>query len=433
MNTAPRRTAPGRPSAHNTTPYNTSPHKRYATALIRHFILIALFFPAFYSYYQHVYYQDLSFMTVIALMTIVHVFTKFRLDFHKHKYSVIILAATLALYVATAFINYRRYPVFFWRMEPLNILIAVLFFLSLLLVRRDSDIVSDSIIRFAMGAMLVHNIIGILYRLTGGSKFYMQSLFYEATQITETNRSFSWMYYDAGEYALILLLTMAFFMTYKRMFKNPYLYRSAQAVFILCMLFTNASIYYLATALLFGGDLVHSLLRKRTNPGRNDAQTSPGTDRLRSLLPYSYPVATLLYGTGIFLLTRLLDSLRTKVLIWKSTWDILQETPEGFYAGFGVLPYTVPGVDIPVVQAQNTFLNHMLRHSLGTGLVFALLIGVILVLAFLKKPNYRSLGILLAILLPINLDFGLQTLHLPYVLFLIYCIFFRQGEKTNAL
>ncbi len=439
MTTTPRRTTPYNTTSGNTVSHNTAadrpstprlpaersaphtmpPHKRYAAALIRHFILIALFFPAFFTKFQHVYYQDMSFMTIIALMLTIHILFKFRLDFRRHKYSVIILTCTLVLYIATAVINYRRYPVFFWRTEPLNILIAVLFFISLLLIRQEADMVSDKVIRFAMGAMLVHNVIGIIYRLTGGAKFYMQTFYYEALQVSETGGIFSWMYYDAAEYALILLLTMAFFMTYKRMFKNPYLYWAAQGVFILCMLLTNVKIYYLATVLLFGGDFVHSLLKNRAN--------------LRKYLPYTYPVAVLLFGAGMLLLNRILDSLHTKALIRKTTWDILQETPEGFYAGFGALAYQVPGVDIPVVQAQNTFLNHMLRHSLGTGLVFALLISVILILAFLKKPNYRSLGILFAILLPLNLDFGLQTLHLPYVLFLIYCIFFRQGEKTNAL
>lgn len=398
---------------------NTSPRKRYAAALIRHFILISLFFPAFYTKFQHVYYQDLSFMTVIALMMTVHIFSKFRLDLRKHKYTVPVLAAVLTLYMVTAILNFKRYPVMYWWTEAFNILIAVAFFLSLLLVRKETDIVSDGAIRFAIVAMTVHNMAAIIFRLCGGSKFYMQTFYYEFTKISETNRTFSWLYYDASEYALILLLTIAFFMTYKGMFKTPYLYWGAQALCIICMLLTNVSIYYLATALLFGGDLLHSILKKK--------------EHLQRFLPFSYPVITLLFGFGIYLLTRTVDAFRTKALIWQSTWDFLKETPEGLYVGFGVLNIPIPGIDTPVLQAQNTFLNHMLRHSLGTGLVYTLLIATILLLTFLKKPNMRSLGILLAILLPITLDFGLQTLHLPYVLFLLYAIFYRKGEKDHAL
>lgn len=419
--------------AERTTSHNLPPHKRYANSLIRHFVLVALFFPAFFTKFQHVYYQDMSFMSIIALMLTINILFKWRLDLSKHKYSVIILTATLALYIATAVTNYRRYPVMFWRTEPLNILIAVGFFISLLLVRQDTEYISDRFIRFTMGAMLVHNIIGIIYRLFGGAKFYMQTFYYEALQIDEAGGIFSWMYYDAAEYALILLLTMAFFMTYKRMFKNPLLYWSSQGVFILCMLLTNVSIYYLATALLFGFDFLYSAVNKRITLSNPDNAQADSHTRLQEYLPYTYPIAALLYGAVIILCLRLSETLSTKPAIWKGAWDLLQETPEGFYVGFGVLTYTVPDVDMPVIQAQNTFLNHMLRHSLGTGIAYALLIGSILILAFIKKPNYRSLGILLAVLLPLNLDFGLQTLHLPYVLFLIYCIFFRQGEKKHAL
>lgn len=398
---------------------NTSPRKRYGAALIRHFILISLFFPAFYTKFQHVYYQDLSFMTIIALMLTCHILFKCRLDLGKHKYHVPVLAAVLTLYMVTAILNFKRYPYMYWRTEAFNILIAVAFFLSLLLVRKEHDIVSDGFIRFAMVAMTIHNMAAILFRLTGGSKFYMQTFYYEFTKISETNRTFSWLYYDASEYALILLLTIAFFMTYKGMFKNPYLYWGAQAISILCLLLTNVSIYYLAVVLLFGGDILHSFLQKK--------------ELLQRFLPFSYPVITLLFGGCIYLLTRTVETFRTKALIWQGTWDFLKETPEGLYVGFGVLSYPVPGLETPVIQAQNTFLNHMLRHSLGTGLVYTLLIATILILAFLKKPNLRSLCILLAILLPITLDFSLQTLHLPYVLFLLYTIFYRKGEKNHAL
>jgi len=398
---------------------NTSPRKRYAAALIRHFIWISLFFPAFYTKFQHVYYQDLSFMTIIALMMTVHIFSKFRLDLRKHKYTVLSVAAVLILYLVTAILNFKRYPVMYWWTEPFNILIAVAFFLSLLVVRKEHDIVSDSVIRFAMVAMTIHNIAAIIFRLFGGSKFYMQTFYYEFTKISETNRTFSWLYYDASEYALILLLTMAFFMTYKGMFKNAYLYWGAQFLCIICMLMTNVNIYYLATALLFGADFLHRFLQKK--------------EHLQRYLPYSYPVITLLFAGGIYLLTRTVDAFRTKALIWHGAWDLLKEAPEGLYVGFGVLSFPVPGLDTPVIQAQNTFLNHMLRHSLGTGLVYTLLIATILVLTFLKKPGIRSLGILLAILLPITLDFGLQTLHLPYVLFLLYAIFYRKGEMNHAL
>lgn len=396
----------------------TSAPKRYAHALIRHFILITLFFPIFYSKYQHVYYQDMSFISILALLFSINIFCRWRLDFRKHGFSVLAIAIVLLTYVIIAMVNYKRYPVYFWRTEPLNVLIAVVFFLSLLLLRDETTVISDKFLRFTIIAILIHNVCGIIFRLTGGAKFYMQTLFYEARTIEETDGVFSWLYYDASEYALMLLLSMAFFMTYRRLFKNAYLYWASQGLLIICMLLTNTSIYYLATALLFGFNLLYTLVRKY--------------EILEHCVSYSYPILIAICGVGMYLLTRFLPSLQTKALIWKGTWDILRVQPEGLYVSFGYAPYQVPGVDVPLIQAQNTFLNHMLRHSVGTGLVFTVLILTIFIIAFIKKPQLRSLGILLAILIPILTEFGLQTLYLPYVLFLMYCIFFKKGESTDA-
>lgn len=397
---------------------NTSAPKRYAHALIRHFILISLFFPAYYSKFQHVYYQDMSFMTIVALLFSINIWLRWRLDFRKHGYSILVISAALILYLIGAVLNYKKYPVVFWRTEPFNILIAFLFFITLLINRDEHKVISDKVIRFAIYAILIHNGIGIIYRLFGGAKFYMQTLYYEATTISETSPCFSWMYYDASEYALILLLSMAFLMTYKRLFKNNYFYWGAQTLLIICMLLTQTSIYYLATLILFGGNLLYQLIKKYKV--------------LQAYELYSYPVVILLYGVVAYLLLHKVGSYLEKLLIWEGTWDILRVKPEGLFVGFGYIPYEVPGIDVPLIQAQNTFLNHMLRHSLGTGILFAILILVLLIITFMKKPNYRSLGIILAILIPMNMEFGLQSLHLPYVLFLMYAIFYRKGEITNA-
>lgn len=397
---------------------NTSAPKRYAHSLIRHFILISIFFPAYYSKYQHVYYQDMTFMTIVALLFSINIWLKWNLDFKKHGFSILFISATLILYLVGAVLNYMKYPVVFWRTEPFNILIAFLFFITLLLIRDEHKVISDKVIRFAIYAILIHNGIGIIYRLFGGAKFYMQTLYYEATTISETNPCFSWMYYDASEYALILLLSMAFLMTYRSLFKNKYQYWAGQILLIICMLLTKTSIYYLATVILFGGDILYQLIKKYKS--------------IQSYELYSYPIVFLFYSIVAYFLLHKIGSFREKLIIWEGTWDILRVKPEGLFVGFGYIPYEVPGIDVPLIQAQNTFLNHMLRHSMGTGILFAVLILVLLIATFAKKPNYCSLGILLAILIPMNMEFGLQSLHLPYVLFLIYTIFYRKGEITNA-
>ena len=394
----------------------TSAPKRYAHALIRHFIIFALFFPTFYSQYHHVYYQDFSFISALALLFTLNIFLKWNLNFRQHKIAVISIGIALLLYNIVTYYNYNHYPVFYWQSEPINVTISFLFFLALLLLRDYKTVITDKVIKLAIVAILIQNCASIIFRLTGGGRFYMYHLTYDYQTIENMNNTLSWLYYDASEYALMLLLSIAFLMVNKKQFNNVYLYLGAQAILIVCMLLTNTSIYYFATILLFAGELIHYFIGKLRIPS--------------TYVLYSIPISLFLFIIIAMIMFRQVDNLNMKLQIWKGTWDNLQVLPEGMYVAFSYIAFEVPGIEVPLYQAQNTFLNHMLRHSLGTGIVFLVLMSVLWIVAFMKKPNYRSLGILLALLIPMNMDFGLQTLHLPLVLFMIYCIFFRI-EKDN--
>lgn len=390
---------------------NTSAPKRYAHSLIRHFIIIALFFPVFYTGYKHVYYQDVPLTGILAILIIINILHKWPLNFRRNGITALALIITLIIYNIAAYVNYRKFELVFWKTEPINVTIAFLFFITLLILRDYGTVISDKVIRLNIGAILVHNIAGIVFRICGGGRFYMYHLTYEYFTFEEMSNTFSWMYYDPSEYALVLLLSMALFMVYQKLFPKRYLYYISQGILVVCMLLTNVSIYYIATIILLAGDLLCYLIKRFSIPSK--------------IVGYSYPVAFVGCGVFAMVLYRVIGSLQHKLLIWKGTWDYLQDTPQGLYITFSFLTYEVPGVDVPILHAHNTFLNHMLRHSLWTGIFFLILFLILWVAAFVKKPNYRSLCILFALLFPITMDYGLQTLHLPLVLFLMYCIFFR--------
>ena len=90
--------------------------KRYAHAYIRHFIIFSLFFPMFYSFFRHDYYQDVFPANIIALLFIINIVHKWTFDFRRNKYCVIALSVGLVLYNALSFYNYHRYTdVYFWK------------------------------------------------------------------------------------------------------------------------------------------------------------------------------------------------------------------------------------------------------------------------------------------------------------------------------
>ena len=108
---------------------------------------------------------------------------------------------------------------------------------------------------------------------------------------------------------------------------------------------------------------------------------------------------------------------------------MLLKDPFGLGTSFGPTIYYVEGVIQPLNQAHNVFLNHMLRHSLQVGVLFTILFLVIILCSLLHRPTYQSIGIWTALLIPLNMNYSLHTVHLPFTLFMIYCIFFRPRKE----
>ena len=109
---------------------------------------------------------------------------------------------------------------------------------------------------------------------------------------------------------------------------------------------------------------------------------------------------------------------------------MLLEDPVGLGTTFGPLKYYVSNVDTPINQAHNIFLNHMLRYSLPVGILYAAMFLIIIVFSIVRKPNYLTVGLWIGLLIPMNMDYSLQTLNLPLALFMIYCIFFHRDLDT---
>lgn len=392
--------------------------KRYAHSLIRHFVLIALFFPAFYSRFNHIYYQDVFFAGVLALLFAVNIFCKWRLDLRTHRYLVIPVSVLLLLYNLVAFYQYRANSgTYFRKSYQLNITIAFLFFLALVCVRDKDKIITDIVIRLTIYAFNVHAVLGWHYRINGGSIFHMMNLRYAKTPVNHANEFFAWMYTDASEYALLLLLGMALYMVHKDLFRNIWTYAASQLVLLISLYLTKSTTFYLAAIILFGGELIQFLCQR--------FRVKEKYIRI-SLAP-----ACALGAVTACILFKFVDSFHMKYLIWKGNWAKIMENPLGMGGSFGVLTYEVPNVDMPLNQAHNVFLNHMLRYSLPLGILYALLFLSIILYSLWRRPNYRTLCIWVALLIPLNMDYALQTLNLPLVLFLLYCIFIHENKQPN--
>ena len=392
--------------------------KRYAHTLIIHFVLFSLFLPTFRSEYWHAYYQDFFISNFIGAFIIVNILSCRKLTLKPNGLPAILLTVTLALYNAVLFYIYHTHKDrYFWKNDHFNVTLAFLLLIVLLLSRDVNNIISGRTIKWTIGSILVSNLIGLSIRVRGYSHIQMMNFIYWKVPYDESNNFFGWFSADASEYAFLLLLEMGFFIVYKKQFKNVWSYCLSQFLLIVCLILTNSATFLLAAFILFGCQLIDYAVHKYNIPSK--------------YVRISFPVAAAAGGFVFYLLFKNVDTFHTKYLIWKGSWKLLLDDPMGLGTTFGVANYFVEGVEPALDQAHNVFLNHMLRHSLGAGALFTLMFAILFISSILRHPTYRTIGIWTALLIPLNMNYALQTVHLPFTLFMLYCIFFKPEENSE--
>ena len=392
--------------------------KRYAHAYIRHFIIFAIFAPFYFSYYNHGYYQDIFPAGILALLFVINIFHKWRFDLQTNRMFVAVLGSTLLLYNLTSIIARKKYADLhtYWISDQFNITVAFLFLLVLLLVRDRATIVSDKVMQWLKYSIIINNILALITRLRGFERYYMYNLLFIKNELDPETKAFQWYYHTSNEYALLLLLYMAFFLTYRKLFRNIWTYSLSQALLVVLLFLTKAPGAILAGCLLWAFVLFHYVIKR--------------FPVIKENLLYILPLLVVVLGFLFFLVFSKNEVFHERFLMWKGSWEVIRDTPQGWGTTFGVSPYETNYLPAGLVHAHNTFLVHMQRHSNAVGIIYFLLFAVVIVFSALRKPNFKTFGIWLAVLLMLCMDFTLQTLNLPLVLFMIYCIFFREKEPA---
>ena len=342
-----------------------------------------------------------------------------KLDFRQNTVCTILLTLTLLLYNTASIMNYHlNKDLVSWKSYQVNVTIAFLFFLILLLLKDRFCIVSDKVIRLIIRVCLLHNLMGFIFRFLGYSRIQMMNLEFEMFEINPANKYFSWLYLEASEYALLLILEIAFFIVYKKHFKNMVTYVLSQGILILGLFLTKSTTFLLAAAIMLGCQLIQYLIERYKVP--------------KKYVSLSIPLFTVSGIAFFWILFAKIDTFHTKFLIWKGHWNMLLDNPVGLRTAFGPLEYYVTNVDTPLNHAHNIFLNHMLSYSLWVGILYTVMFLIIIVFSIIRKPSYLTVGLWIGLLIPMNMDYSLQILNLPLALFMIYCIFFHTEIQPAA-
>lgn len=392
--------------------------KRYAHAYIRHFIIFALFVPAYYSFRDIEYYTEVFPTGILALLFVINAVHKWSFDFRTNKNIILALGGLILLYNLACLYSYKHYPeVTYWKFNQLNITVAFLFFITLLTLKDYAAIISPKVLILLKYSIVISNTLALTFRLRGYSRFFIHNLTINQGLLNPDTMTFHWFYHSTGEYVLHLLLYMAFFMIYRKLFRNIWTYTLSQGLLLICLILTNTPGALWAVLFLFGGRLLLYAIRR--------------FPLIRENLLYIAPIPVFLTGLLIVGLFVKNEYFHERYLMWKGSLEIIRDNPQGFGTAFGFAPYETNYLPAGMFHAHNTFLAHMQQYSTFVGIVFALLFLAIIIFSILHRPNVQTFGIWLALLWMLCLDFNLQTMNLPFVLFMIYCIFFRVNIKQT--
>ena len=121
-----------------------------------------------------------------------------------------------------------------------------------------------------------------------------------------------------------------------------------------------------------------------------------------------------------------------RIYIWPAFIEHIKNNPHGLGLAFGIKALPVENFAFRN-NSHNVFLNHMLHLSIPVGILFTLFFLVIIIFSFIKNFSFLTLGIWIAFLVPMCMDYTLFVSETPFFLFVIYCIFFRKDRPKKAL
>ena len=124
-------------------------------------------------------------------------------------------------------------------------------------------------------------------------------------------------------------------------------------------------------------------------------------------------------------------SLGSRTYIWSEGIRQILKNPLGIGTEFGSAKFSVPGISFQVYNCHNVFLNEMWRFSLPVGLLFTLIFISILIYSLKKKFSFLNIGIWIAFLISLGMDYSLLGREFTLTFFYFYMIFFFPAERKR--
>jgi len=391
--------------------------KRFANALLKHVLAVTLFIPYYYSKSYNIYFPDFILATFFSTLCLVTICTSWKPDFRRNG----LVAGTLCILLLAynTYATHMNYHYHHWYGDQINTTLAFLFFIALLLVQDSHELADDGLIKSAIHMIVLSNILSLGYRALDKYAY----LFFFNTEVRMdgfhfSEKQYSWLYSYKCEYAFLLLLCIAFFIVYKKHFRNTLTYCFSQSILLIALYFTTTHVAMVGALIIFGAQFMDYWWKTGWKMKLSSLAIA--------IIPFTFVVKELYEK---IIVSRNIMTLNSRTFIWSSFIEYIKTVPGGIGASFGNAMFPVGDNFFSTNNAHNVFLNHAFRFSIPVGILYTLLILAIILFSFIKKPSFLTLGIWVALLIAMMMDQALNTVDLSFVLFLLYLIFFRTKEK----
>lgn len=386
--------------------------------ILRGFIVMALLFPAFYSpftdVYQSAYYAGFSWAYLfLSLYMGAQVVKNWGRKKRWRKW----LPYLFLLMIYNLLSFYFNYKYLHWYWEQINNTIAFLlfYFLGLYWVRVEGE--GQDNIKFLIHCIVLSNIGSIIYYILGYTNLLIcnnQFIFYKLPDNFYETRHY-WIYSHKSEYALMLVAFTALFVAYRNKFRSCLSYGFSLSLLLVCLYLTHSWTGIVGVVLVFAGDILDRVDWKNF--------------KMRKI--HIAAGGLFLIGGGAMVAKifaeRNVATLGHRTEIWSAVAKVILKYPQGWGMRFGESLIQVTESRI-ANNAHNVFMNAALRFSIPVGICFTVLFLGIVVYSIKKSKSFLSVGMWLALLILLNMDYALMSLQMALLFLIVYLVCFNKRK-----
>ncbi len=390
---------------------------------LRLFILLSLFFPAFYSVfdieYKLIYYAGFSWPYLMAGIYLLLLLAEKR---GKGKMSAPLWGYFLLLLIYNLLSLYFNIRYLHWYWEQINNTLGFLLLGMMICCGFGGKKQGEKLLRFLILCIMGSTLCGILFYFTGeiGIYFCNHQIYFAVFPDAYESRTY-WLYSHKSDYALMIILFTALIFRWRHLFtgKQRWIPWAGIGMMAAAMLQTHSFTGMAGLLLVIAGMLLDKVNWKKVKPWH-----------LLCLL--------LLAAAGLLILGRILEerdlgSLGGRLDIWRGALETIREYPQGWGLRFGDSMFYAGDSGWMVNNAHNVFLNAVLRFSIPVGICFTFLFIWIVVYSVGKAKSFLAAGMWTGILMLMNMDYALVNYEIAMMLFLVYlvCIYGKADEKRD--